>query len=99
MLQHHTLAGFKPFFVARNFRILHPIIEDAESRQIWHFATMPGVEHCNNNYDVGCSGTPYCYVHFQAIVFLARSPWSAPWFSGREDTVQQTRQKSRLVGQ
>jgi hypothetical protein len=28
------------FFVARNFRILHHIIEDAESGQICHFATM-----------------------------------------------------------
>jgi hypothetical protein len=45
-------------FVARNFRILHPIIEVAESGQIWHFATVPGAEHCNINYSVGCSSTP-----------------------------------------
>jgi hypothetical protein len=50
------------FFVARNFWILHHIIEDAESWQIWHFATMPGVEHCNINYNVSCSRTPYCYI-------------------------------------
>jgi hypothetical protein len=30
------------FFIARNFRILHPTHEDAASGQIWHFATMPG---------------------------------------------------------
>jgi hypothetical protein len=44
--------------VARNFPILHPIIEDAASGQIWHLSTMPGAEHCNINYSVGCSSTP-----------------------------------------
>jgi hypothetical protein len=57
-------------FVARNFRILHPIIKDAESGQIWHFVTMPGAEHCNINYNAGCSGTPYCYMYFQAILYI-----------------------------
>jgi hypothetical protein len=55
--------------VARNFRILHPIIKDAESGQIWHFAIMPGAEHCYINYNVGGYGTTYSYMHFQAILF------------------------------
>jgi hypothetical protein len=42
---------------------LHPVIKDAESRQIWHFVTMPGVEHCNVDYNVGCSGTPYILLY------------------------------------
>jgi hypothetical protein len=40
------------FFEARNFRILHPTIKDTETGQIWHFATMPGAEHCKINYNV-----------------------------------------------
>jgi hypothetical protein len=51
----------KRSFVARNFRILHPIIKDAESGQIWHFVTMPGAEYFNINYNYN-----YC-MHFQAI--------------------------------
>jgi hypothetical protein len=54
--------------VARKFRILHPINEDAASRQIKHFATMPGAKHFNINYSVGCSGTPYCHIHSQAVL-------------------------------
>jgi hypothetical protein len=57
------------FFVAINFGILHPIIKDAESAQIWHFAIMPGAEHCYINYNVGGYGTTYSYMHFQAILF------------------------------
>jgi hypothetical protein len=57
------------FVVARNFRILHPTNEDAASGQILHFATMPGAEHCNINYSVGCFGTPYCHIHSQSILY------------------------------
>jgi hypothetical protein len=49
------------FFVARNLQIFHRIIKDAESRQILHFAPILGAEHCNINYNVACSGTPYNY--------------------------------------
>jgi hypothetical protein len=63
-------------FVARNFRILHPIIEDAESGQIWHLSTMPGAEHCYTNYSVGCSGTLYFYIHiFSSHPFLTYFHW------------------------
>jgi hypothetical protein len=33
---------FLNLFVAKNVQVLHPIIKDAASRQMWHFDTMPG---------------------------------------------------------
>jgi hypothetical protein len=47
------------FVVARNFRILHPSIKDAEPGQIRHFFTMPGEEHFNSNYNVDCLALGY----------------------------------------
>jgi hypothetical protein len=54
----HRALGVNVFFVvvvvaARNFRILHTTNKDATSGQIWPFATMPGVKHCNINYRPG----------------------------------------------
>jgi hypothetical protein len=64
------LCTYLFLFNARNFLNLHPIIEGAESGQIWHFAAMQGASTVIlHNYCVGCSGTPYCYIHFQAILY------------------------------
>jgi hypothetical protein len=48
------------FFVARIFRILHLIIRDAGAGD---FEIL--------SYNVGCSGTPYCYVYaFSSHLFI-----------------------------
>jgi hypothetical protein len=43
--------------------------------QIWHFATMPGVQHCNINFNVDCSGTPYCFYAFSSHPLLTHVHW------------------------
>jgi hypothetical protein len=57
-------------FIARNFRILHPIIKDAETVRFGMLLLCQEWRIIILNYNVGCSGTLYCYMYFQAILYL-----------------------------
>jgi hypothetical protein len=57
------------FFVARNFRIVHPIVKDAETFRFGILLQCQEQSTAILNYNVSCSGPPFCYMHFQSILF------------------------------